>query len=269
MKEESRMGLGSERKYGIDRSKYEDFDLDSFLDKAKKAIKSTTDKEKLEKIQKKLDAVADKYKNKCTKKQLSKMYALQSDIYKATGDKKLAKAFKAESTSIKGSYSLILKLLSVCLVVAIVAAIVTGINDSNQAKQRKEDALNECLSHAKSSAHSGASLDVNNAGIDSETDTKGVRDKLYNRLYTRYYNEYIIKCNEENKTDKSEENINNANKAIQDAERSWQELMDDWDKEIQVNKEYAQQLLLESIRNNKSLHCTSHGYGNYISTDCY
>ncbi|MBR2863807.1 MAG: hypothetical protein IKB97_09725 [Bacteroidaceae bacterium] len=269
MKDESRMGLGSERKYGINRNKYDDFDLDSFLDKAKKAIRSTTDKEKLEKIQKKLDTVADKYKDKCTKKQLGKMYSLQSDIYNATGDKKLAKAFKAESTSLNGSYSLILKILSVCLVITVVIAVVTGINDSNQAKQRKEEALNECLSHAKSSAHSSASLDVNNAGIDSESDTKGVRDKLYNRLYTRYYNEYIIKCNEENKTDKSEENINNANKAIQDAENSWQSFLNDWDKEIQANKEYAQQLILESIRNNKSLHCTSHGYGSYISTDCY
>ena len=49
MEDKPRMGLGSERKYGINRNKYDDFDLDSFLDKAKKAIRSTTDKEKLEK----------------------------------------------------------------------------------------------------------------------------------------------------------------------------------------------------------------------------
>lgn len=269
MEDKSRLGLGSERKYGISRNKYEDFDLDSFLDKAKKAIRGTTDKQKLERIQKKLDTVADKYKDKCTKKQLGKMYSLQSDIYNATGDKKLAKAFKAESTSLNGSYSLILKILSVCLVIAIVAVVVIEINHSNQIKQRKEEALNECLSRAKSDAQTRASIATNSAGINSETDTRGVRDKLYNRLHTKYYNEDIIECNEENKTDRSEENINNAKKAIQDAENSWQTFMNDWDKEIQANKEYAQQLLLESIRNNKSLHCTSHGYGSYISTDCY
>ena len=71
------VGLGSERKYGLDRedspSKRSD-KIDDVLDKLDDHLKDGISRDQLEKCQRVLDKLADQYKDSCSKSQLSRMY---------------------------------------------------------------------------------------------------------------------------------------------------------------------------------------------------
>ena len=98
------VGLGSERKYGLDRedspSKRSD-KIDDVLDKLDDHLKDGISRGQLEKCQRVLDKLADHYKDSCSKYQLSRMDKIQAKIYKISGEDKLARRTKKAAVGVK------------------------------------------------------------------------------------------------------------------------------------------------------------------------
>ena len=112
------VGLGSERKYGLDRedspSKRSD-KIDDVLDKLDDHLKDGISHGQVENFQRVLDKLADQYKDSCSKSQLSRMYKIQAKIYKISGEDKLARRTKKAAVGVKRNKKAIALLCAVLI----------------------------------------------------------------------------------------------------------------------------------------------------------
>lgn len=231
-------GLGKNRKFGFDKEDGPDktaIDVDLILKKLEVQLKKKPRKEALMRCQNILDKLANKYEDKCTKKQLSRMYRIQGKIFKYSGEKKLAKSYKYRAQESRKDYGL-RRGLAVCFIaVLVIAAIICFFNEQEMQKQRTAASLKKCLEKA--------SIEVYFSGNDEK--------------------ELSIKCYKENKTDDAEEKIKELQEQIN---RSQQEKLKEEQKR-EKDEEYMKQYILEKEKNN--IHCST-TYNRYSAyTDCY
>lgn len=263
------LGLGSERKYGFNRDERQVFLLDTFLKKMKKNLNNNTySQEELVKIQARFDNIVDKYKDKCTKEQLSQLYKVQSLIYKKSGDRNLARIFSDEGRMVAGKYKKYNKIFLLLLLLILISFIFFSILTIIQDKKERIKRLNECVSIGKTHANADAENIVFNSGIKRDNDINGERDALYTISFERVYEKSVIECNNKFQTENKDENIKNAKAELKKAEEVYQNFLDKLKAEEEKKEDFNRQLLLESVKH-KQIYCNSYAFGSSISTSCY
>lgn len=261
------VGLGSERKYGLDRedspSKRSD-KIDDVLDKLDDHLKDEISHDQLEKCQRVLDKLADQYKDSCSKSQLSRMYKIQAKIYKLSGEDKLARKTEKAAVGVKRNKKTI-ALLCVVLVLLCGLSIFgylyydSEIREANEAKL-----LRECNERADKDADNYANSLTEAEGF--EFGNEGYLD-LWSYSHTVAFQNGVIKCNEEHVTKTKDENIAEANNIISSAKTRYDEAVSKLEEKRKEQSDRAWDLTLNSL--NRIRNCNISSFGDTAHATCY
>ena len=243
------VGLGSERKYGLDRedspSKRSD-KINDVLDKLDDHLKDGISCGQLEKCQRVLDKLADQYKDSCSKSQLSRMYKIQA----AVGVKRNKKAIAL----------LCVVLILLCGLSAFGYLYYDGeIREANEAKL-----LRECNERADEDAKNYANALTEAEGLEFREE--GYMD-LWSYGHDVAFQNGVIKCNEEHVTRTKDDNIAEANNKISSAKTRYDEAVLKLEEKHKTQSDRAWDLTLNSL--NKIRNCNISSFGDTAHATCY
>lgn len=261
------IGLGSERKYGLDRenspSKRSD-KIDDVLDKLDDHLKDVISQDQLEKYQRVLDKLADQYKDSCSKSQLSRMYKIQAKIYKISGEDKLARRTKKAAVGVKRNKKMIAVLGIVLILLCGLSVLGYLYYDGEIREANETKLLRECNERADKDADNYANSLTEAEGF--EFGNEGYLD-LWSYSHTVAFQNGVIKCNEEHITKTKDENIAEANNKISSAKTMYDEAVSKLEEKRKEQSDRAWDLTINSL--NRIRNCNISSFGDTAHATCY
>lgn len=261
------VGLGSERKYGLDRedspSKRSD-KIDDVLDKLDDHLKDGISRGQLEKCQRVLDKLADQYKDSCSKSQLSRMYKIQAKIYKISGEDKLARRTKKAAVGVKRNKKAIALLCAVLILLCGLSVFGYLYYDGEIREANEAKLLRVCNERADEDAKNYANSLTEAEGLEFRED--GYMD-LWSYSYDVTFQNGVIKCNEEHVTKAKDNNIAEANNKISSAKTRYDEAVSKLEEKRKEQSDRAWDLTLNSL--NRIRNCNISSFGDTAHATCY
>lgn len=261
------IGLGSERKYGLDRedspSKRSD-KINDVLDKLDDHLKYEISHDQLEKYQRILDKLADEYKGSCSKSQLSRMYRIQARIYKISGEDKLARKTKKAAASVKRNKKMIALLCAVLILLCGLSVFGYLYYDGEIREANEAKLLRECNERADKDADNYASSLTEAEGL--EFGNEGYME-LWSYSHTVAFQNGVIKCNEDHVTKAKDNNIAEANNKISLAKTRYDEAVSKLEEKRKEQSDRAWDLTLNSL--NRVRNCNISSFGDTAHATCY